>query len=288
MAEPTPYDRQYSFATYQSQHPSDPLPGDELDNELNAVKASMDETQAALGQIQRSDGQLGNATVGLDQLKPEVTIGVAPAVAWAPSTAFSLNASVFYALILYRCTVAHTSGLTFDASKFTALADLSSIAIPSGGVSTDKLADGAVTTLKLADGAVTPAKLAGLPGGVLFGRYSAGSGGLQYVTLGSGLSFTANVLNVSAPTPGDGSIATSMLADAAVTNAKCAAGLAEDNLGFTPLANTGGTITGVIVRGSAGAHLWHGDAALASGKITVSTSSPSGGADGDIWLQTSS
>lgn len=32
---------------------------------------------------------------------------------------------------------------------------------------------------------------------------------------------------------------------------------------------TGGTVTGNIVRGSAGAHIYHGDGALASGKITV-------------------
>ena len=86
MAVPT-YERQYSFANFQSLHPSDPIPGDELDAELNAVKATTDELGASLAQIQRDDGQLANASVGLDQLKPEVAVGVAPAVPWAASTA---------------------------------------------------------------------------------------------------------------------------------------------------------------------------------------------------------
>ncbi len=47
---------------------------------------------------------------------------------------------------------------------------------------------------------------------------------------------------------------------------------------------TGGTVTGAITRGSAGAHIYHGDSALASGKISVialAASLPSG-SDGDI------
>lgn len=47
---------------------------------------------------------------------------------------------------------------------------------------------------------------------------------------------------------------------------------------------TGGTVTGNIVRGSGGAHIYHGDSALASGKISVialGASLPSG-SNGDI------
>lgn len=289
MPAPEPYDRQFSFATYQSQHPSDPLPGDELDGELNGVKAALDETQAALAQIQRSDGALANASVGLEQLKPEISVGVAPAVMWTADTAFAINQSVFNALVLYRCITAHTSGSIFDASKFTELADLSSISIPSGGVGTAQLADLAVTTPKLADGAVTPGKMGGFPGSVLLGRFSGSAGGPQFISLGSGLALSAaGILSAVAASIADGAVTTAKLASLAVTNAKMAAGAALANLGFTPLNAAGDTITGVLTRGSAGAHLWHGDAALTSGKITISASSPSGGADGDIWLQVAS
>jgi hypothetical protein len=47
---------------------------------------------------------------------------------------------------------------------------------------------------------------------------------------------------------------------------------------------TGGTVTGAIVRGSAGAHLYHGDTALASGKISVIANAAAlpSGSNGDV------
>lgn len=284
MAQPTPYERQYSFTTWQSQHPSDPLPGDQVDAELNAVKATTDEIATNLAEIQRDDGQLANASVGLEQLKPEVTVGVAPAVAWTPDTAFLLNQSVFYQLILYRCVEAHTSTDTFDATKFTELADLSSLNIPDDSIGTAQLQDGAATTAKIRDSNVTPSKLGGLPGSALMGRYSASVGGVQFILLGTGLSFSGNVLN-AATGISDGAITTAKLADTAVTNAKCASGLAVANLGFTPVNRAGDSnISGVLQRNGQGAHLWHGGS-YTSGKITLSTSDPSGGSDGDLWFK---
>lgn len=285
MAQPTSYDRQYSFSTWQAQHPSDPLPGDQVDAELNAVKATSDETLAALALIQRDDGELANASVGLAQLKPEVSVGVAPAVAWTADTDFAVNDTVFYSLILYRCITAHTSTSTFDATKFTELADMSSLTLVDGSVTTLKLADSAVTTAKLGSGAVTPAKMSGFPGSALLGRYSASAGGAQYITLGAYLSFVGSVLTVSPPAPADGSITTAKLADGDVTAAKLDTGVAVANLGYTPLDAAGDTISGELTRSAKGVYLYHDDAALTSGKITVSTSAPSGGADGDIWIQ---
>lgn len=288
MPAPDPYDRQFSFTTFQSQNPSDPLPGDELDAELNGIKAALDETQAALAEIQKSDGSLANASVGLDQLKPEVSVGVQPAVPWEADTDFAVNDMVFQELILYRCIEAHTSDDTFDATKFLELADLTSLSIPPGSITTTELGASAVTTPKILDGAVTPAKLGSFPGSSLFGRFSAAAGGLQYITIGSGLTLSAlGVLSAAVASIADGAVTTAKLANLAVTNAKMAVGAAAANLGFTPLDSAGDTISGVLVRDSAGAHLWHGDAALASGKVTVSTSAPSGGDNGDIWLQVS-
>lgn len=187
MAQPTPYDRQYSFASYQSQHPSDPLPGGEVDSELNAVKASLDETQANLALIQRDDGQLANGSVGLDQLAPEVTVGFTPAIAWATNIDIQENQSVFYNLVLYRTLADCNTGAVFNPAQFVLLADLSSIASPGGTIGTAQLVDGCVTTVKLAAGAVTPAKMTGFTAGKLIGRYSATDGDLQTIAVSTGL-----------------------------------------------------------------------------------------------------
>ena len=72
MPQPPTYNRQFSFQNQQSLTPADPLPADELDSELNSIKLTLDATLANLGLIQRDDGELGNETVGVDQLKPEL------------------------------------------------------------------------------------------------------------------------------------------------------------------------------------------------------------------------
>jgi hypothetical protein len=198
MAEPQSYERQYSFAQWQAQHPSDPLPGSEVDGELNAVKASVDETQAALSDIRRADGQLANASVGLDQLKPECSVGVAPAVMWVTGAAIAVNDTVFHNLLLYRCTTAHTAGVSFDSSKFVLLADLTSIVIAPGTITATALGTSAVTTAKLANSAVTPEKIGSVTGSRLVGRFSTTTGDLQYITIGSGLTLSAGGV-LSAP-----------------------------------------------------------------------------------------
>jgi hypothetical protein len=290
MTAPRAYDRQYSFSAWQAGHPSDPPPGNELDAEFDAVRASMDETQSALADIRRDDGALGNNTVGYEQLKAEISLGVNPAVPWAPDTQFAVNDMVFNDLKLYRCTVGHTSGDTFDTSKFSdVLADLTSVTLAPGIVTNTALADSAVDERVLADGVVTPGKLGGLPGSSLMGRFSASTGGVQFIVLGDGLSLSDNTLNVTVDgsTIPDGAVGTSELADGAVTLDKAEANFATASLGYTPVNRAGDTgITGVLKRSGAGAHLWHGSSSLGSGKITISSSAPTGGADGDVWFQT--
>lgn len=197
MAQPQPYDRQYSFRQYQAQHPSDPLPGDQVDAEFDAVKATLDETDANLALIQRDDGQLANQIVGVEQLKPEILAGVSPVVPWSQNTEFLRNAMVFNGVVLYRCIATHVSGASFDASKFLQVADFSALTIPPGTVGTTQLADGGVTTAKIADGAVTVAKIGSLAANSLVGR--AGSiGAAQNVTLDlDAFSFTGTVLGLS-------------------------------------------------------------------------------------------
>ena len=67
MAQPTPYERQFAFsgqprATW----------AEGLENELNAVKVTSDETLANLELIQRDDGKLRNGIVTRDSLSPDL------------------------------------------------------------------------------------------------------------------------------------------------------------------------------------------------------------------------
>jgi Tfp pilus assembly protein PilO len=68
MAQPVEYNRQYNFTNYQALQPTAPLPGDEVDNEFNSAKVTLDEIRARLALIQRDDGRLANGSVGNDQL----------------------------------------------------------------------------------------------------------------------------------------------------------------------------------------------------------------------------
>jgi hypothetical protein len=70
MAQPPRYDRDFDFTEWATSRPQEPLPGDRVDSELDNVALALGATQDNLGLIQRDDGELGNATVGQDQLKP--------------------------------------------------------------------------------------------------------------------------------------------------------------------------------------------------------------------------
>ena len=60
MADPTKYTKGYSFEGYQANNPSKPLPAPRLDDELENIATSIDETIDALKDIRRSDGALKN------------------------------------------------------------------------------------------------------------------------------------------------------------------------------------------------------------------------------------
>lgn len=78
-----PYNRTYNFQTFQRDNPSRPTPADRLDAEFNEVKIALDQTQANLKKIQRSDGYLGNGVVTRDSLSPSLSIGFTFRGQWA-------------------------------------------------------------------------------------------------------------------------------------------------------------------------------------------------------------
>lgn len=134
MAQPTTYNRATSFANYQAQNPTDPLPGSTLDTELNAVKVTLDAILENLALIQRDDGAVANESIGLDQLSPEIEVGWQAPTVWVTATAYVVGNTVFRTSGFYRCLVAHTSGtFTTDlaASKWELIVDLATLPLAS-------------------------------------------------------------------------------------------------------------------------------------------------------------
>ncbi|RZN09018.1 hypothetical protein CWO91_19595 [Bradyrhizobium genosp. SA-3] len=158
----TPYDRQTSFALFSAENPSKPHPGNTLDAEFNAVKLAMDDTQQNLALIQDDDGALKRGSVGRAQFDSSVSIGFAAPSQWASGVLYTAEVNtVFHNSIFYIANTTHTSGVSFDASKWDEIADFTAaVAITDGSITSSKLADGAVAANKLADGVVSNSKIA--------------------------------------------------------------------------------------------------------------------------------
>jgi|694.fasta_scaffold31794_1 hypothetical protein len=113
MAQPVEYNRQYNFTNYQALQPTAPLPGDEVDNEFNAAKVTLDEIRARLALIQRDDGRLANGSVGNDQLAAVIS-GLQPPTNWETALAYNESAYVLFGGSMYLCEEDHTSGTFGD------------------------------------------------------------------------------------------------------------------------------------------------------------------------------
>lgn len=140
MAQPPTYNRQVSFTNIQALAPSDPLPGDDVDAELNAIKTTLDGILTNLALIQRDDGEIANQSVGLDQLAEDVEVGWEAPEVWVTSTAYTIGNTVFNGSAFYRCLVAHTSGVfatDLAADKWEEIVDLSDLTI----VAADQIAN---------------------------------------------------------------------------------------------------------------------------------------------------
>lgn len=180
MAQPTPYDRQFNFSNQQALTPTAPLPAGEVDNELNSVKVTIDQTLVNLAKIQRDDGALQNGIVTQDSLSSSLSIGFTFRGTWVTATNYLVSDGVSVGSIFYKAKSSHLSSAlnqppnaTFwdPIANFTPLAigadSVTTAAIQNNAVTTPKIADANVTTAKLAVAAVTPAKLSS---GLTFGQ----------------------------------------------------------------------------------------------------------------------
>lgn len=111
MAQPIPYERSYSFTDYQTVNPADPLPGIQVDSELNSVQQTLDQILANLELIQRDDGALANESVGIDQLAAEISFGFNTVEDWTAGHEYVTNDGVWYSNTLYRCLEDHTASV---------------------------------------------------------------------------------------------------------------------------------------------------------------------------------
>ncbi len=247
MAQPQPYVRRYNFTNFSTTYPSLQQPGTYLDAEFNAVKVTTDQIAANLKLIQRDDGQLGNQTVGVNQLKTEVTIGLNQPVAWTTGVSYAVNDTVVVnSTILYRCLVAHVAG-TFAtdlaAGKWLALLDVTAAVAATGSfVSGTFTGNGSQTAFNLGKTIVAPERVLWIEGGVIK------IPGTDYTVSGTTLTRLVAPANLAAISwrlfgsasvivPGtntvgnnelqDASVGTAELQDGAVTAAKIAAGAVD-------------------------------------------------------------
>ncbi|MFZ2160453.1 MAG: hypothetical protein WAV72_30635 [Bradyrhizobium sp.] len=145
MADPTSYSVSYSFGGFQANSPTTPLPGASLDDQLAGVSAATAELVASIRDIRRSDGALQNGIVTYDSVSTLLlSNGLVGADPWLTATAYLVGVPVYQAGSLYRCLVAHTSGVfatDLAAAKWLLLA-----ALPTGAPGVDGV-DGATSAV---------------------------------------------------------------------------------------------------------------------------------------------
>lgn len=163
MANPTPYERTYSFTDFQARDPSAPLPGIQVDNELENIETSLSKTIDAIKDVRRSDGALANGIVTFDSLnndlKAEYTGGAVSA--WAPVVDYSAGlaaqalapaTTVFYNGETYVCVVAHTTTATFIPGNWKKIAAKGASGVGAGDMlAANNLSDLADTAQALAN-----------------------------------------------------------------------------------------------------------------------------------------
>jgi hypothetical protein len=128
MADPTKYTPDYDFSDYQEDNPTTPLPANELDVELANIAASIDSVVEAIKNVRRSDGAVKNDSIGYDQLKDEVDLGINAPTTWLTATTYVVGQTVYQNNGVYRCLISHTSGVfstDLAAGRWSAVVDLS-------------------------------------------------------------------------------------------------------------------------------------------------------------------
>lgn len=176
MAQPVPYVRQKIWGT-------DPVVGEDVDNEFDAVEATLSDVLDNIEVLQRDDTALQNGIVTPDSLSAQTLAliggGWNPRGDWAYPIAYAVSDLVVYAPtgVSYLCVTAHTSTGSFAND----LAADYWLILRAAQVQTTDIDDDAVTYAKIQDIAATDR---------LLGRDTAGAGIVEELTVGGGLEFS--------------------------------------------------------------------------------------------------
>ena len=119
MAQPRTYTRQYNFNDFQTTSPANPLPGNQVDGELNKVKLTLDDLNTNIAKIQQDDGKIKNQAVHKDSFDAGAlalmnTGSYTVKGDWVTSTSYSVGDLVDYNGATYVATSAHTSSSAFQ------------------------------------------------------------------------------------------------------------------------------------------------------------------------------
>ena len=113
MPQPTKYVRQFNFTDFSTSNPLDQQAGVDLDAEYNHIKTTTDQVIDNLALIQRDDGKLANNIVTADALAAGVSAMLGVSTVWATATAYVVGDVVINDNAVYKCLIAHTSGVDF-------------------------------------------------------------------------------------------------------------------------------------------------------------------------------
>ena len=122
MTQPTPYTRLYDFSDFQTVNPTRPLPGSQVDSELDAVKLTTDQLRQNIALIQRDDGKLANQAVTPESLSAGALAMIhqgeySPKGAWAAATSYALGDVIDFNGATFLAIIAGTSSVSFANDK---------------------------------------------------------------------------------------------------------------------------------------------------------------------------
>jgi hypothetical protein len=110
VSQPKPYTPAHAFVSDSATLAN--FPGQALDVEFAAIENVIGDIEGNLALLQRDDGALANGSVTYDSLSASLqTAGMAPATPWGTGTRYAVGNNVFQNENLYRCLIAHTSGV---------------------------------------------------------------------------------------------------------------------------------------------------------------------------------
>jgi hypothetical protein len=123
MADPKKYQRGYSFSGYQANSPSKPLPGQNVDNELENIEQSIGGLVDGLKNIRRGDGKLQNGGVTRDSLGVDFAATAIEVVSGAIADAVVQAATLYPTLTAARAADLSVVVAYFRTAGYAAAGD---------------------------------------------------------------------------------------------------------------------------------------------------------------------